>query len=373
MLFLVSYDLSLISLILLIIMFIVTRIKKDVFSFSSSLFSWIIIINGIALTIEPLTWYLDGKTGTQLYAITYLTNVLLILASPVLIGLWASYLDYKLFKNKKRVIKAHFYQWPTYIIFLLLMLNLRLDIFFSIDPVTNIYTQGQFHIVRYILIYIIFGRLIQLIIFNKDIEDTQAVKGILLFMAFPALGSIIQYIQPDALFTFPFLSLAVVIVYIFLETTSGTLDHLTKLYSRNTLESYINMLIEQQKEFYVVMIDLDNFKAINDVYGHQVGDQVLKDFSYLLKTCQACDNTFAGRLGGDEFLVVLTKHGEKEVHQYVSTLKEFMKETRFYKQFPDLDFSYGTVLSSTKMTLDDILMTVDRNMYVEKNVKKDKN
>lgn len=368
--FLVEYDISFISLILLVIMFFITRIKKDVFSFSSSMFTWIIFVNAAALIIEPLAGFLDGYTAHNVYVITYILNFALVLTSPILIGLWASYLDYKLFKNKQRIIRAHFYQWPTYIIFLLLVLNLRMDIFYTIDPITNLYTQGPFHLIRYALAYAVFFYLIYQIMRHHHKEDTHVLKGVILFMFFPVVGSVLQYLEPELLLIFPFLALAIVIVYIFLETTSGTLDHLTKLYSRHAIESYINLLIEQDQNFHVVMIDLDNFKSINDIYGHQVGDQVLKEFSTLLKACRACPSIFPGRLGGDEFLVVITDKDEKEIIEFLNHLKDSVKSLASAEKFNQIDFSYGITFADDKMTLDDILTNVDRKMYAAKKHKR---
>jgi len=81
--------------------------------------------------------------------------------------------------------------------------------------------------------------------------------------------------------------------------------------------------------FSLLFIDLDNFKVFNDTYGHTVGDEVLKEFAIILKSAVRKID-FAGRYGGDEFIVVLV---ETDISKALSTgnrvrklVQEKMKE-----------------------------------------------
>lgn len=89
----------------------------------------------------------------------------------------------------------------------------------------------------------------------------------------------------------------------------ATHDVLTGLYNRRYFDSIINheinRSIHNNSKFCMLMIDLDNFKTINDSYGHAVGDMVIKNVSnIILKSIRKAD--IASRIGGDEFAVVLT-------------------------------------------------------------------
>jgi diguanylate cyclase (GGDEF)-like protein len=86
------------------------------------------------------------------------------------------------------------------------------------------------------------------------------------------------------------------------------LDHLTQLLNRKGFEARLSMVVQASAAdgtmFAVLAIDLDNFKPVNDTYGHAVGDAVLRGFSErLLQSVRACDAV--ARIGGDEFGVVL--------------------------------------------------------------------
>lgn len=88
--------------------------------------------------------------------------------------------------------------------------------------------------------------------------------------------------------------------------TEIILDSLTKVISRKYMLKYIQFLINHDIPFALGIIDLDNFKLINDHYGHQAGDEVLCSFSKDLVNFVGTDG-IVGRYGGDEFFVIYLK------------------------------------------------------------------
>lgn len=109
-------------------------------------------------------------------------------------------------------------------------------------------------------------------------------------------------------------------------------DALTGLKNRNALQSEITLLLTQSSAAVClnafIICDIDNFKNINDTYGHAVGDIVLQQFGKLLQ-CSFRNTDIVGRLGGDEFVIFLCrlpdrKTGEnlmEKLHQRVGSLK----------------------------------------------------
>jgi two-component system cell cycle response regulator len=94
----------------------------------------------------------------------------------------------------------------------------------------------------------------------------------------------------------------------FLEQLALT-DDLTGLPNRRAIEQWatkqLSGAVRHNFPFWVIMADLDEFKSVNDTYGHNAGDTVLKTFADILKVnTRRCD--ICGRLGGDEFVLVLT-------------------------------------------------------------------
>ncbi len=84
----------------------------------------------------------------------------------------------------------------------------------------------------------------------------------------------------------------------------GMRDALTGIRNRRGMERLLNHRLERNDPFSVVLIDIDDFKGVNDTHGHNAGDQLLKDFSTELKgAIRSSDHL--GRWGGDEFMLIL--------------------------------------------------------------------
>lgn len=101
-------------------------------------------------------------------------------------------------------------------------------------------------------------------------------------------------------------------------------DALTGLSNRGHFDDSLNqaMLYAKRKRstFALLMLDLDNFKQANDIYGHQCGDDVLKAFaSILAKSVRGDDSTF--RLGGDEFSVIVSGHEQNEANSVAARIQ----------------------------------------------------
>ncbi len=146
---------------------------------------------------------------------------------------------------------------------------------------------------------------------------------------------------------------------------SANTDFMTGLHNRRSLFSYLAE-IGVGTQISLIMIDLDNFKKVNDTFGHQRGDEALLETSRLLNKCFPSD--FIARLGGDEFLVVIKgEHSREELmdegEKTLNTLCEYY-HTR--KEFMNMSASIG--IATTKITedgesVDNLILNSDSAMY----------
>lgn len=154
-------------------------------------------------------------------------------------------------------------------------------------------------------------------------------------------------------------------------------DILTDIHNRFSLEKYLDQQIEQARQdaaiFGLVYIDLNDFKQVNDVYGHQVGDLYLQDVAVRMKSQLRAGDMLA-RLGGDEFAVLLPKiRNRSEVVEVAHRLERCLDES-----FPVEGYvihgsaSVGIALyPEDGTTKDSLLSAADAAMYVNKHVRRE--
>lgn len=128
-------------------------------------------------------------------------------------------------------------------------------------------------------------------------------------------------------------------------------DLLCNCYNRNFIEHKLKKLYKD-KQIYVTFIDINNFKQLNDNYGHFAGDRALRDLIQTLSNTKQFD--YICRYGGDEFILFHRLPVEFRI------LKEL------FRQQTGHSFSSGTVLKKKDESLDQILSIADRKLYEEK-------
>lgn len=154
-------------------------------------------------------------------------------------------------------------------------------------------------------------------------------------------------------------------------------DELTGLYNRYYLKDYLAKLIEKLKrnknnKLFLIFIDLDNFKLINDTYGHNKGDNVLKEVAEIL-TANFRKYDIISRYGGDEFIVLLESN--EDPTKRINALRQNIEE--IFKEF-NLSFSYGisifpddieNINMPTQEIIKLLIEIADKRMYEEKTKK----
>ena len=146
-------------------------------------------------------------------------------------------------------------------------------------------------------------------------------------------------------------------------------DQLTGLYSRNFFEEVLKkqLAITEREELFseIIIIDIDNFKQINDRYGHLVGDEVLKFVAECInQSIRSSD--IAARYGGDEFVIVLSGKSEGAMN-VLERIRSKLKQHRF--DFP-VDISYGFARFSSTNEYRTAFEKADELLYKMKNSKK---
>ena len=141
-------------------------------------------------------------------------------------------------------------------------------------------------------------------------------------------------------------------------------DELTRVFNRRYLNefSFLHRGMNQIScQVGIIMLDLRQFKQINDTYGHLEGDRILTDVAAALRgRVRSTDSVI--RLGGDEFLVTLTGCGEADVRRMVEELRRVVEAITP----ADFGYAYAERFNASPEELEKMLDQADRRMYEEK-------
>jgi len=154
------------------------------------------------------------------------------------------------------------------------------------------------------------------------------------------------------------------------------IDHLTQIHNRRYLyesgEMLFNNAIRNGNYLSVAMIDIDDFKIINDTYGHEAGDIVIKSIAQILKR-SIRKSDIVVRYGGEEFCIVGNNMDPKEVISLFDKLRKKIEEYEFVyegKKFK-VTSSFGLCIEKKK-SLTDMINNADNNLYKAKELGKNK-
>ncbi len=148
----------------------------------------------------------------------------------------------------------------------------------------------------------------------------------------------------------------------------ATIDSLTGIYNRHQINEELDIEMERTSRysstFALVMFDLDYFKNINDTYGHNMGDYVLKKFSEIVsKEIREVDRF--GRWGGEEFILILPELNKDQALQVTEKLRKYVASYEF-KDISQVTFSSGVTICHPADSKKSILKRVDDAMYQAK-------
>ena len=361
-----QYDISIYAMLYLGMLFVLILRRKEIYSVSSKLILLIVGTNILILLFEVLTWMIDGLDGQVYFYLSYLFNSFLFVLVGLIVSLWMSYVDYIMYRRKERLVSRRYYLWVTFLTIFAVLINVFVPIIFEVNE-ANQYERGFFFDVYYFLFIILFVYSVVMTVYKEDLQEIRDVLWtIYLFLGIVLIAAVFQGMFYGLLLIWPIMALATSIVYIFLETTPNHLDYVTKLYTRVKADQYMKHLKEQEKEFAVIMIDLDDYKKINDTFGHLVGDQVIRVFANILRKVFADKGTMVSRFGGDEFIIVCEDVSKEYLEKQKESIKREIEKILDKLPIEVLKFSYGYSIDDKEKTIEDLMVEADDYMYQNK-------
>jgi diguanylate cyclase (GGDEF)-like protein len=145
----------------------------------------------------------------------------------------------------------------------------------------------------------------------------------------------------------------------------ATTDGLTGLFNRRSLEAKARSLMLDHVPFSIALADLDDFKELNDTYGHETGDRALRLFATSLRRHLRPDD-IASRYGGEEFVIILPNTGITEAVRALNRLQVAITDDIGRSSSVPFTTSWGLTDSSAGITFDEIVAVADNALYSAK-------
>ena len=188
------------------------------------------------------------------------------------------------------------------------------------------------------------------------------------FMIAPAIAGIIDMIMPDVPVAAAGIMISILFVMMSMQESRISSDALTGLNNRRRAESYLDENLAKtspEHPLYLFIIDMDDFKDINDTYGHLEGDHALQLMAEALRKTSVALDAFAARWGGDEFVLICTKGVDGDPSHVAKMIEEQLLNAADdanvdYELACSIGYSVSEVGSETR---NQIIFDADQMLY----------
>ena len=345
-------------------------------SLQDKLYMMILYITILMLCVDILSRF-DGNAATIYPMLNTFGNFVIFLMSPILPSLWVAYVHLQVFHEERKI------RWLLYPLSIINAINAVILIFsqffgwlYYIDS-DNMYHRGPFFLFpAFITIMLILWAFVIILINRRRLEKKSFLS--LIFFAIPPSISIILQIKFYGLsLMLNSVVLSLLVIFLNIQKHNMYTDHLTEVNNRKNLDAYLKKKVNSSTEgkgFSVILIDINNFKYINDTYGHDIGDQALETAAKLLKSCLRT-NDFIARFGGDEFCIVLDISNRIDLEAMVCRINsclETYNESGSHLYTLGFSMGYAVYAHHLHMSAEEFLKQVDILMYEEKQAYKNK-
>lgn len=365
---------------LLVLLLINFNRQQGVVSLDQRFFGRILKMSAFMLIADTFLSVINGATFSGARIINLVGTSLYYLFEPILGFLWLFYCQYRTDGNIKRLrLYLPVYFIPLLMTAMLVLINFFTGWLYSIGA-DNVYKAGPLALANTLLtsIYIIVAMVLSL---SKALKmrtrfERREYMHIALFLLPLIIGSIIQYFLVDMQVFWICVVCSLLTIFISNQNKQISTDALTGVNNRRQFDKYLELRtrsLEDDMELFAIFIDVDDFKHINDTYGHSVGDSALVQVADILKRVCGGRHDFLARVGGDEFAVICTRKARQPVDKTLELIQEALDEFNASAQAPyKLSLSMGIAQYGEygSETIDDFISSADKLMYETKQRRK---
>lgn len=368
-------DLDIFCLLILVLILVSQRVRGERRFLSHRLFLAMVLTTMLLLLTDAATWCLDGRPGAGPALALTITYVIYFSVHGVAPYLWFLYSHVQIFQDEDRTRRLLLPTAPLMVACALLAFATPFTgMLFYVDA-AGFYHRGPWIYPFIAANYVYLVAAFVLAHLHRKRIERRSLLPLLAFPLPPGIGGAFQMAFQGVSLIWPGATLSLLSVYITIQHDWANTDYLTGVYNRMQADRYLRQRVAAARTrgaFAGAMVDIDNFKEINDRFGHAAGDRALEAVAELLrKTVRRGD--FVARFGGDEFLIILRLQTRADLDRSVARIREAVREySDSHRQPFALSLSVGCDVYDPARGMTDIefLAHVDALMYRDKTAKR---
>ncbi len=370
-----QYDIDIFAILVLIVV-LVNNIKSGgIGQMRQKLFRSIIICDILLLSIDMAILMMHGTPGGFVHVALGILQCYFFAICSLLCLLWAFFCSAR--RGRQNRARLLLLSAPFFILVGFLLANFSNGFIFKITQ-DNFYQRGPFfHIVSACTYPYIIYSVVEIIRNRKSFQKNEFYPYLLTPILPMAAGIVQLAFEIDVLIVWPSVAIGLLVMQMYSLNEKINIDHMTGLYNRKYLDGYVEDMLQMgrinygskaKKKFAALMLDIDDFKTINDTYGHVEGDNAIKIAADILNR-SVRKGDFVSRYGGDEFLIILNQCSANTPRRVINRIKENVDRYNKEHDLPyKIEFSVGYKVFSnlSGLTAKQIFSSIDELMYKNK-------
>lgn len=335
-------------------------------------FFLMILVNLFQCVVEPITLILDGKMFFGAVTINRAMNSLLYVGNISFAAMWVTYVDLRLERVSQKLSPRYMLKYvPAMLVVLGSLVNMFTPVFFEISA-DNWYHRTKNYVFAYVITYgYLMYSMVVAYCYGKNSQRYYFLP-VLTFLSPVFVASTLQLLFYGISALWVGTAIGLTTAYVALLKEGVDVDTLSGVYNRHYMNIQLASITSQSRENKMVagiMLDIDNFKVINDRWGHMEGDEAIRAVGKLLLATVNPKGTVY-RFAGDEFTILLQVSSDREIQQMRGRIHQAVRRYNEAGGKPyQLSFSIGHAIFAPGEPLADFVSRMDEAMYNDKKQK----
>lgn len=320
------------------------------------------IILTVIIILSEASTILTSNIHLDLRSINIFSNILGFSLTPLIPIVITLIFD-------ERILTTHrLFLIPSLMNIFATILSPRFGFIFHLDG-NNQYYRGDFFLI-FIAVYMF--NFLFLVFSTVDVGkkyNYPIMWKMVLISLFTIIGTSIQLVEPLAYSSWHCVTLSMFLYFLVMSEFDSSFDILTGLYNRSTFDRTVKGML-RQKAFSVIIVDINDFKIVNDTHGHDHGDRVIRTVAEVMRR-SFNKRYICFRYGGDEFSIISKETDQEKIELQLLNMTRTLGEIKENGHpLPTVSYGYCVYHGGRKLDFHEILREADEAMYRFKRIHK---